>query len=340
MKNRIFWMLTAIMMSGAVVTGLTSCSDSDDNSQNNQKTVAVLLPDDSSIDRWSTDKTNLEQVMGTYGFKTAFYIAPETTEGAAQQVDQLRKAISDGVKYVVLTAIDYKKINESGLLEQNPDVKVVCHDRFVLDNPRIAYFSSTDTKEIGRMQAMFLLSHFRSSGALSMTIELLEGPQTDLNAKDYFDGAMELLGKYIESGELVVQSGKKEYSQVKSDSWRVSDGKKAMQDRLANYSEGDCPDMILAANDNLAQGAIEALTEAGITDMPVITGQDNTAMAQTNIRNGRQAMTIDKNLRDMAYNTAMIINSLISNSPVHASQSISGIPVFYSKTTLMTIDSY
>ena len=63
-------------------------------------------------------------------------------------------------------------------------------------------------------------------------------------------------------------------------------------------------------------------------------------MGQANIKNGKQTMTIEKNLKDMAYNTAMIINSLISKSPVHASQSIYGIPVFYSKTSLMTIDSY
>ena len=76
------------------------------------------------------------------------------------------------------------------------------------------------------------------------------------------------------------------------------------------------------------------------TDMPVITGQDNTAMAQKNIKDGKQAMTIDKNLKDMAYNTAMIINSLIANSPVQASQTVSNIPVFYSNLALMTIDSY
>ena len=37
------------------------------------------------------------------------------------------QAINDGVKYIVLTTIDYKTINESGLLEQHPDVKVVHH---------------------------------------------------------------------------------------------------------------------------------------------------------------------------------------------------------------------
>ena len=340
MRNNFFWLLATIMMCGATMTGLTSCSDSDDNNNNNQTKVAVLLPDALSLDRWAIDKANLETVMASYGFQTTFHVAPETPEGAALQVEQLKNIINDGVKYVVLTAIDYKKINESRLLEQHPDVKVVCHDRFVLDNPHVAYISSTDTKEIGRTQAMFLLNHFHSTGASSMTIELLEGPQTDVNAKDYYEGAMELLRKYIDSGRLIVKSGKKEYSQVKSDSWNIADGKKAMKDRLGSYAEGERPDMILAANDNLAQGAIEALTETGITAMPVITGQDNTTMAQANIKNGKQTMTIDKNLKDMAYNTAMIINSLISNSPVHASQSISNIPVFYSKITLMTQDSY
>ena len=64
--------------------------------EGNQKKVAVLLPDSSSLDRWATDKSNLETVMASYGFNTTFYIAPETEAGAAQQVDQLRDAIKAG----------------------------------------------------------------------------------------------------------------------------------------------------------------------------------------------------------------------------------------------------
>ena len=75
----------------------------------------------------------------------------------------------------------------------------------------------------------------------------------------------------------------------------LKDEKKAMKDRLSNYAEGDCPDMVLAATDNAAQGAIEALEEAGITNMPIITGQDNSAISQAYIKSGKQTMTIDKN---------------------------------------------
>ena len=332
--------LTNALLLAAIALLAIACTKDNPRDQK----VAVLLPDTSVIDRWSTDKSNLQTVLGKYGFQTTFYTAPETAEGAAEQVEQLRKAIQDGFKYIVLTAIDYKKINGSGLLEQYPDVKVVCHDRLVLDNPHIACISSTDTREIGRMQAMFLLNHFHASGASSATIEFLAGPETDMNARDYYDGAMELLGKYIDDGSLVVMSGKTAYSQVKTGSWNIADGKNAMQDRLESYDGGECPDMVLAANDNLAQGAIEALAEAGIDDMPVITGQDNTIMAQGNIRSRRQAMTIDKNLSDMAYNTALIVNGLVSGSPVQTGESIAigsvSIPVLYSKITLKTIDSY
>ena len=130
------------------------------------------------------------------------------------------------------------------------------------------------------------------------------------------------------------------YNDVKGDSWNVEDQKKAMLDRLASYGAGECPDMILAAADNASQGAIAALEEAGIAKNPVITGQDNSAISKAYIIAGKQTMTIDKNLRDMAYNTAMIVNGLISNSPIQTSQSISNIPVVYSKITVMTQDSY
>ena len=305
----------------------------------NQK-VAILLPDDSIVDRWAEDKQNLETVMNKYGFDATFFIAPENEEGAQKQVEQLKNAIQKGYKYIVITAIDYKKINESKILEQHPYVKVVCHDRFIPDNSNIAFFSSSDTREIGRMQAQFLLNHYHASGASTMTLEILEGPETDMNAKDYFEGAMDLLKKYIDGGQLIVKSNKKTYSQVKAESWEIEDGKAAMEDRLSFYAEGERPDMVLAANDNLAQGAIDAMTEAGFAKLPVITGQDNTDMAKANIKNRKQTMTIDKNLLEMAYNTGLIVNSLISLSPVQTSQSISNIPVLYSKITLMTRDSY
>lgn len=333
-----------VLFVAAVALLTVSCSDKDkDNDVTVDRKVAVLLPDDSMIERWGIDKKNLENAMDRYGLDATFYTAPETAEGANQQVEQLEKAINDGIKYIVITAIDHKKINESQLIEQNPDVKVVCHDRFLLDNPHIAYISSANTKAVGHMQATFLLTYFRASGESSMTLEILEGPETDVNAKDYYDGAMEKLNPLIESGELIVKSGKKEYDQVKTNSWSVADGKSAMKARL-DYYEGECPELILAAIDNQAQGVIEALNEINNTIKPVITGQDNSTTAMQNILDGKQAMTIDKSLEEMAFNTALIVNGLVHNVPVQTIDYVTigstKIPVMYSKLITMVKDSY
>lgn len=330
-----------------VAVALLTISCSDDKDKNNDVTVdrrvAVLLPNDSMIERWGIDKKNLENAMNRYGLDATFYTAPETVEGANQQVDQLEKAINDGIKYIVITAIDHKKINESNLIQNNPDVKVVCHDRFLLDNPNIAYVSSANTKAVGHMQAMFLLTYFRASGKPSMTLEILEGPETDVNAKDYYEGAMEKLKPLIDNNELIVKSGKTEYNQVKTNSWSVADGKSAMKARL-DYYEGECPELILAAIDNQAQGVIEALNEINNTIKPVITGQDNSTTAKQNILDGKQTMTIDKSLEEMAFNTAMIVNGLIHNVPVQTIDYITigskKIPVMYSKLITMVKDSY
>ena len=94
----------------------------------------------------------------------------------------------------------------------------------------------------------------------------------------------------------------------------------------------------LTVTDNAAQGAVAALEEAGITNMPIITGQDNSPASQALIKSGKQTMTIDKNLKDMANNTALIVNSLINNAPITGSQTVAGIPTIYSKITVITKD--
>ena len=55
---------------------------------------------------------------------------------------------------------------------------------------------------------------------------------------------------------------------------------------MKSYAEGERPDMVLAAADNAAQGSVAALEGAGITNMPIITGQDNSPASQALIKSG------------------------------------------------------
>ena len=68
--------------------------------------------------------------------------------------------------------------------------------------------------------------------------------------------------------------------------------------------------------------------------------KDNSPASQALIKSGKQTMTIDKNLKDMANNTAMIVNGLINNTPITGSQTVAGIPTIYSKITVITKDDF
>jgi putative multiple sugar transport system substrate-binding protein len=117
-----------------------------------------------------------------------------------------------------------------------------------------------------------------------------------------------------------------------------------MEDLISGYyTDGKKLDAVISPFDGISYGIAAALEGAGYQvgkNWPLITGQDAELMATKNIISGKQTMTIDKNLKDMAYNTAMIVNSLISKSPVYTSQNFSGIPAIFSKLTVMTKDSY
>lgn len=78
------------------------------------------------------------------------------------------------------------------------------------------------------------------------------------------------------------------------------------------------PDLILAPNDNVAEGVIKALEARwlGINEFPVITGQDLTEAAIANILARKQTMSIYKEYEDLAETTAMIVSCFISGKPV------------------------
>ena len=326
-----------------LIFAIFSCSKDNDNSDVREK-VAVMLPSNKITPRWADDAAYLKKALELYGYEAVMYISDNTPEGAAEQIEQIRQAIDDGISHFVITAIDYMLINASGVLEANPTCDFICHDRIIMDNAGVDFFSSCDQSRIGIMQAQFLLQNFRASGKNSMTIELFAGPVSDGNASLYYEGAYKLLKPYIDNGSLIVKSGKQTYHDVSLSSWSSEDAQNEMASRLSSYGAGEAPDMVLAANDNIAEGVIRATIAHGFNgQFPVITGQDNTSSARQNIAIGRQGMTIDKELEDMAYNTAMIVNSFINGNPVKSNNSVNNgvkdVPVIYSSLTLITYDN-
>lgn len=318
----------------ALALSVCSCIYVDDDFEDEK--VALILPSGETVSRWAVDAHYLTEALKNYGCDVRLFTAEENEQGAAQQVKQLEEAVLKGYKNIVITPVDYNVINKSGILEAHQDCNFICYDRMIMDNPAVDFYTTCNPAKIGEMQAQFLLEKVGDEGA---TIELFAGPKTDKNAVTYFESACRLLDKA--GSKLSVPSKKTSYDAAALDSWSSEDAKAAMLERLEQTNV--VPDLVLAPNDNVADGVIKALEayQPGIKVFPVITGQDLTDEAKANIKAGKQAMSIYKEYEDLAETTAMVVNCFISGKPVITGSSFDNgkirVPTKYTSFTLVTI---
>lgn len=297
-----------------VVTALAlvSCSPDEPISVTNQP-IAVLLPDGAANNRWISDKANMEKAFKQVNAsKVTYYSAPESTQGATTQANQLKEAYHNGTRNFIITAIDQATLNEA--MKEMTNIRIVCHDRLIKSNTNIGAYSSCDAREIGRLQGQYLIMAFDLSGKEVMNLEMLAGPASDENSEAFFDGAYDVLKTYINNGTLNIVSGKYSFHQVALPEWTAEAAKAEMKERLKKYDSATKVDLVLAPNDMTAEGAIAAFDEAqySLKEFPFITGQDNLESAKQYIEQGKQYMTVDKSLIDMAYNSVSALVNLIN----------------------------
>lgn len=275
------------------------------------KKIAILLESGEIADRWNYDKAYLAEAISKYSdLQQVTYVA----EDSKTQIQQLEEILKSGYKNIILTPIDYEKINESGLLEKYPNINVVCHSILLMNNAKVSYLSSCYVEEIGKLQAEYLIQHFLGSGKESMTLEMFAGPDGDFTSTHIYAGAYEVLKPFIENGSFIIKSKKEKFEEVSLPKWDRTVAGAEMKSRLAKYyPEGDLPDLILGPNDDCAIGIINAIDELHpvIERYPAITGQDNSEEGQQYLKNGKLGMTVDLSVKNMCYNTAMIISSII-----------------------------
>ncbi len=316
------------------------------NKIENEKKVAVLLPDGSTIERWADDMNYLVEALTVNNITAVQFVAPETEDGAKLQVEQIEKALKMGIKTFIICPIDYNVINKSGVIDGRNELNIICHDRLIYDNSAVDCYSTSEREKVGEMQAQFLIQAMKASNKKPMTLEIISGPATDDNARYYYEGAMKLLRPFIVRGDLIVPSGVSEDKDTQVDSWSIESSKKKMTERLNEYyPAGTYPDLILSPIDLTAIGTVQAIEEhcSTVERYPVITGQDNSSQIKDYILNGKVSMTIDKSLKSMAYNTAMITSICINGEkPVlkdYVGTDKVKVPTIMSPLTLVTAES-
>jgi len=310
-------LLALVFALGAVAAG---CGGDDDDGGDTAATEAegdeeaagegsiwVLLPDSATSPRWeSDDRRFFEQFFSEAGVD---YTIVNAEGDAAQQQSQAEQAIADGASVILLTSIDTG--SGATIIDQAKDagVEVVEYDRFNTGGSGGAAYVSFDNVQVGATMAEELEPAIDELDAETPRVVMLNGGEEDNNSFLFRQGYAETVEARVDAGdwELVADQH--------VPGWDNQEAQTIMEQILT--SANNEVDAVFAANDGLANSAINALEAAGIEGAPV-SGQDAAAAGIQNILLGKQTMTVYKPIEAEAEVAAAVALALRAGEELDA----------------------
>jgi D-xylose transport system substrate-binding protein len=237
--------------------------------------VGVILPDTTSSPRWeSADRPQLEAAFKKAGVPYDI----QNAQNDAQKMQTIaQQMITGGVTVLAIVNLDSASGAAIERQAKQQGVKTLDYDRLTLGGSA-DYYVSFDNVKVGELQGKGLQGCLGDKPA---NIAYLDGSPDDNNATLFSQGAHSVLDKVSSYKKVAEQAVPK---------W---DAQQAATIFEQMYTQaGGKIDGVLAANDTLANAAIQTLSRNNLK-VPV-TGQDASVQGLQNILAGNQCMTVYK----------------------------------------------
>ncbi len=213
----------------------------------------------------------------------------------AQQTRQVEDLLTKGIDALIIGPADGAAAAVLANQCKEEGVPVICYDRMIMNTPNVDYYVAINPRRLGEFQGQYIADHAKPGA-----IMLFGGAPDDSNSIHYFEGALAKLKPRLDSGDLVIIGGDA-YAQCVTEGW-LPEKAQARAENILAANPNATVTAVLAPNDGLAGGIIQALKANGVTDY-VITGQDAEVAAIQRLKTGDQSMTIfvssKKNLENM-----------------------------------------
>src|SRR5215210_4682164 len=292
-------------------TGNTSASTATAGG-NAEGSIWVLLPDSASSPRWeSDDRRFFDQAFSDAGVEHTIVNAEND---ASRQQQQAEQAIASGAKVILLVSLDTG--SGATIIDNAKDagVDVIEYDRFNTGGSGGAAYVSFDNVAVGATMAEIVEPEIEALGVDKPRVVELNGGEEDNNSFLFKSGYDETVQKHVDDGswELVADEF--------TPGWDNQEAQRIMEQIITN-ADNDV-NAVFAANDGLANSAINALEAAGLdtTKIP-ISGQDATAAGIQNILLGKQTMTVYKPIEAEADVAANVAIALLNGDDISGVQS-------------------
>jgi D-xylose transport system substrate-binding protein len=282
------------------------------------KITVGLSFSDFETPRWKVEDGIMKAALQQMGYDV---VDQQANHDPKTQNDQIATMITQGAKALIIVAQDSVASATAVDDAAKQGVKVIAYDRLIY-SPNIAAYITFGLTQVGNGQADGVLKALgfdpKNPGPTAkftkdapVQLVKLEGDPGDNNAQFFEAGQDETLKPFVDAGLVKV------VARQNIQNWDETNAVTAMENILT--AQNNKVDAVVAANDNLGLGALQALTAQKMS-VPV-SGQDATPAGCNSIAKGQMTVTILKDYRVMAPQAVTLVDEFLKGKTDPALQS-------------------
>ncbi len=277
--------------------------------------VGIVLPTKDEP-RWIQDEQRFTSALNEAGYSVEILFSQGDPAREKANVEAL---IAKGVQVIILCPHDGSAAGAAAEAAEEAGVSVISYDRLIRDTAAVDYYVTFDSVAVGEAFGQYLVDNASGQGN---NLYLYAGAASDNNAFLFFQGAWNVLQPKIADGTFVVQNsseaialkGKRDLTRAElgriigqvTTNWAFNDAKNLAEANLTAAPAAAKGEVFIAApNDGTARAIADAFAADPDVTSFYITGQDAEKASIQYIIDGKQSMTVFKDVR-------MLVNDAIS----------------------------
>ncbi len=284
------------------------------------KSVGIVLPTKNEP-RWLQDEARFKDALTKAGYQVEILFS----EGdSAKEKSNVEALLTKGATVIILTPQDSNAAAASADAVRAAGGKLISYDRLVTNTDAVDYYVTFDSIAVGEKMGEFLVENASGTG---LPLFLYAGAASDNNAFLFFEGAWNKLQPKIADGTFVIKNSSeavalqdkatltrdemaKIIGQVTTN-WDFAVAKNLAESNLTAATDADKGEVfILAPNDGTARSIADTFAADKAVTKYWITGQDAEKASVQYIIDGKQSMTVMKDVRTLVDDAIKAASSL------------------------------
>ncbi len=269
------------------------------------KKVGFLVPDYDQL-RWKNgDQRFFEEEAKRLGL-IAF--AQSSNGSESTQANQVDNLLTQGVDVLVITPVNVDAAAGLVAKAKAQNVPVIAYN-FLIDNADIAGFVGRENVQVGIDLAKASLAA-KPKGNYALYF----GDEGTSVAREKAKGNLDTLKPYVDKGDIKI------VAQQFVRQWSTDLGRSLMENALTKSNNNIAA--VVASNDGIAYGVIQALESQGLAGKVYVTGEDAEYQALQLIRDGKLGVTSFTPFNDMGIQAARAAALLAAGKPFPGTKKI------------------